>query len=140
MSNNRLKLEGLEEFRRGLRNLPEDLANEAGDIVLAHAEEAKREIQSGYPEGPTGNLRARVGVERNKSKFTSGAIVKARAPHASIFEFGTRARTTKSGANRGVMPKAQPTEAFIPKAIRARRRMTQALIGLLERAGFQVNL
>lgn len=140
MSNNRLELEGLEEFHRALRRLPENLANEAGDIVLAHAEEAKREVQSAYPEGPTGNLRARVGVERNKSKFGSSAILKARARHASIFEFGTRQRTTNAGANRGVMPKAQPSEAFIPKAIRARRRMTMALVILLERAGFQVNL
>lgn len=136
----RVVLEGLDEFRRQLRALPENMQNEAGEIVITHAEDAKRQIETGYPEGPTGNLKRRVSVERNKSKLASSAIVRSRAPHAAIFEFGTKRRFTDRGANRGVMPKASDSEAFIPKAIRARRRMTQALVAMLERLGFRVEM
>ncbi len=36
----KVELAGLDELRAALRNLPADLAREAGAIVLAHAEQA----------------------------------------------------------------------------------------------------
>lgn len=135
----KLRLEGLTELRTQLRNLPEDLAQEAGAIVTAHAEEARRRIQTAYPEGPTGNLKRGVTMERNTSKFTSSAIVRSRATHAHLYEFGTtKIRRTKKGASRGTMPKADPQHAMIPIVVRVRAQMVRALIGLVERAGFQV--
>lgn len=135
----RLELKGLDELRRALRDLPEDLADEAGAIVLAHAEQAQQDIVRGYAEGPTGNLKRGVVVERNRSKFGSRAIVRSRAKHAHLYEFGTGRRQTQQGWNRGSMPKALAPNAMIPKVIRARRRMTEALIGLVRKAGFQVD-
>ncbi len=136
----RVQLQGMEEFRQALRNLPADLAAEADVVVQAQANEMARAAESGYPEGPTGNLKAGITVEHNRSKFFTGAIVKSRAKHAFIFENGTKPRQTRTGANRGAMPKPPEAERFIPKAIRARARMTSALVDLVRRAGFEVSL
>lgn len=134
----RVQLQGLQELRTALRNLPADLADEAAAIVEAHAEDAARNIQAAYPEGPTGNLKRGVTREINRSRFGSAAIVRSRAKHAHLFEKGTAQRRTKTGANRGAMPQAPESERFIPKAIRARARMVTALKDLVRRAGFEV--
>ncbi len=135
-----LRLDGLAELRAALRALPEELTSEANDIVLGHAATAAREIETGYPQGPTGNLKARVSALSQRSRLSANAIVSSRAPHASLFEKGTKVRRTNSGANRGIMPKASPEQAFIPKAIRARRAMEADLVELVRRAGFEVSL
>lgn len=129
---NRLELKGLTEFRQALRNLPEDLSQEAGAIVQAHAEMAKQEIQRAYPEGPTGNLRHGVTVNRTDSRFSSRAIVRSRAQHAWLFEHGVRGPKR----SRRVVPEDQK---MVPIAIKRRHMMTRALIELVRRAGFQVN-
>jgi hypothetical protein len=134
-----LKWEGRDQFLAALRNLPEDLAEEAAVIVESHAAEAERQTREGYPEGPTGNLKRGVTREQNRSKFGVGAIVRSRAKHAHLFESGTKTRRTSKGANRGAMPKPPESERFIPKAIRIRARMTRALIDLVRRAGFEVS-
>lgn len=134
----KLELRGLEEFRAALRGLPAHLRDEGAAIVLAHAEQAVREIVSGYPE-KSGNLRSHVTVRPSATKFGTGAVVKSAAKHAFIFEKGTTVRRTNTGANRGRMPAADASKAFIPKAIRARQRMVRALMDLLRRAGFEVS-
>jgi hypothetical protein len=134
----RLELRGLDELRAALRNLPGDLAEEAAVIVEAQAAEAERSIEAGYPEGPTGNLRRGVVRESNRSKFGVAAIVRSRAPHAHLFEAGTKPRRTAKGANRGAMPPAAEAQRFVPKAIRARARMFSALKDLVRRAGLVV--
>jgi hypothetical protein len=130
-----MELQGLDELRQQLRQLPEDLATEAGEIVLAHAEAAKREVETGYPTGPTGNLKRGVSVQRNRSKVTTQAIVRSKAPHAYIFEKGTVRRQTDKGLNRGRMPAARESERAIPKFIRARARMVEALKALVLKHG-----
>lgn len=134
----RLELKGMDEFRRALRELPEDLAQEASAIVLAQGEEAQRQIRTAYPQGPTGNLKRGVTVEHNTSKFTTRAIVRSRAKHSSLFERGTKPRRTSKGWNRGTMPEAPESQRMIPIVIRRRRAMVAALIELVRRAGFQV--
>lgn len=134
----RLQLDGLEEFRQALRNLPEDLTHEAAAIVQQQAELAKTEIQRAYPLGPTGNLQRMVTMSSEPSQFVARAIVRSRAPHAHLFEFGTGPRKTNRGANRGRMPKAPANQALIPIAIRRRKAMVSALIDLVRKAGFLV--
>jgi hypothetical protein len=134
----RVQLKGLDELRNALRRLPQALTQEAHAIVVAQAEAAQREVINGYPEGPTGNLRRRVTIEVNTSKFSAGARVRSRAPHATIFERGTKARMTRAGASRGVMPQAPEPARMIPKAITHRRRMYQSLQAMLERHGLLV--
>lgn len=137
MANFRVQMDGLAELRDQLRRLPEDLANEAGDIVLTFAEGAKREVETGYPVH-RGVLSRRVRVERNRSKVTTSAIVRSAAPHAFIFEKGTRNRVTDKGWNRGRMPAASEAQAAIPKFIRWRARMVEALKELIRTKGFEV--
>lgn len=134
----KLELKGLTEFQKALRDLPEHLREEADVIVQAQAEEAQRQVRTAYPEGPTGNLRRGVTREQNTSKFTSRAIVRSRAPHAHLFERGTRSRQTRKGANRGTMPEAPDNQRMIPIVIRRRKAMVAALVALVRRAGFQV--
>lgn len=139
MSAAKVELIGMAQFRAALRQLPEELSAEAGAIVEAHTIEAARQVQAGYPQGPTGNLRRGVTSKVEHSRFGGSGEVKSRAKHASIFERGTVRRQTRTGANRGSMPKPPVEQRFIPKVIRLRSRMTRQLIALVERAGFVVS-
>lgn len=135
----KLNFEGMNELRTALQNLPDDLAAEAEGIVTATAQDAKSSIQQGYPVGPTGNLQKRVTMASNAAhRAASVAIVKSAAPHAWIFEKGTRNRITRKGARRGRMPQAPESERMLPKVIRLRARMTNQLIEVVRRAGFEV--
>lgn len=135
----RVELLNIASFRDALRRLPEELQQEADVVVEAHAMEAARAVQQGYPEGPTGNLKRGVTTEINRSKFYAAGIVKSRAKHAFIFEKGTQRRQTAKGYNRGAMPEASEPERAIPKFIRIRARMTRALVDVVRRAGFEVS-
>lgn len=135
----RLQMDGLGEFAAALRALPDDLANEAGVVVEAQANEVARQIQADYPTGPTGNLKRMVTSTADRSRFGIGAIVRSRSPHASIFEKGTTVRRTHAGFNRGSMPKPDESKRMIPKVIRARSRMVAALIDIVRKAGFEVS-
>lgn len=135
----RVRLEGLAEFRAALRALPDDLKHEAEGIVVQHATQAEQDTQAGYPTGPTGNLKRGMRVDVERSAFGVSARVRSTARHATIFEKGTNRRQTADGADRGRMPPAAREEAFIPKVILQRRRMVEALIGLVQRAGFVVS-
>ena len=134
----RLQLIGMAELRQALRQLPEELTAEAQAIVESHAEDAARQVEAAYPEGPTGNLRRGVSLKSEGSRLGVLATLRSRAHHAHLYEGGTRLRRTSTGANRGVMPKAPEGERMIPIVVRARRRMVAALIQLVEKAGFQV--
>lgn len=136
----RLTWTGLAEFRRELEQSPDTLAREAEPIVQQHAAEAALAVQAGYPVGPTGNLRAGVRREagRRTSRYGRSAVVISGAPHAHLFEGGTRARRTRQGAFRGRMPAADPSQQMIPKVVAARRRMLRALMEQLTRLGFEV--
>lgn len=137
----RVDVSEIQRFREELRALPEDIANEAGGIVLAHASDAAQGIRAAYPQGKTGNLRRGVTIQQKHSgRAGVSAIVRSRAKHASIFEKGTVQRHTKKGANRGAMPQPQESERMIPVVVRTRGRLMAALIDLVQRAGFTVQV
>lgn len=137
-SANRLYFPGLEELKAELRRLPEDLTGEAGHIVEGAANGAVVDIKQGYQaHSRSGNLVDHVFVSRFEGgKFSVGYIVKNTAPHAWIFENGTQARHTELGEFRGAMP---PGRVFIPAAIRARRKMYDALKAMIARHGLEVS-
>lgn len=135
---NRLRLDGLDQLRAALMRLPEELASEGADIVQAAAEQAARETQAAYPVR-TGTLQRRVTAMTERSKGGALGLVRSRAPHAHLYEFGTKKRKNDKGANRGVMPAAPEAQRMIPKVIRIRKRMTQQLIDLVRKAGFTVD-
>lgn len=144
MSTVRLNLVGMDELRAALRNLPASMTPDAGAIVVEFATKAQHAVQDGYPVGPPrknypgGNLKHNVRLTVEQSKGGVIARVRSSAKHAFIFENGTKVRQTRTGANRGAMPKAPESSAAIPKFIRYRREMREALITLVERAGFTV--
>jgi hypothetical protein len=132
LSNNKLQINGLAELREQLRNLPDDLAQEAGVVVTAHAEDAQRRVQNAYPEGPTGNLKRRVTVNRevSSSRFGAKALVSSRAPHAWLFENGVRGKAPRR--------ETPANEQAIPIFVQVRRRMVEALIQVVQKAGLTV--
>jgi hypothetical protein len=138
VSNSRLVFEGLDDFRNALRNCPRTWRTKPARSWRPMPEGADRETVAGYPTGPTGNLKSRVTIEKTNSRVSTTAIVRSRAPHAFIFEKGTKRRQTNKGWNRGRMPAASEAQAMVPKVVRWRRKMTEALIELVRRAGFEV--
>jgi len=147
---NALTLEGLDDLKEALKNLPPELVHEGTAIVHAHATEAARQIETSYPSTGTGNLKSHVVVDYESSEVHGLARVRSTARHAWIFEYGTAQRawngSTKnrkrpwSGArkNTGAMPPHKNTASFVDIAVRRRALMTNALIELVERAGFTV--
>jgi len=155
MSSVKLEIQGLDELRQALRNLPKELTNEAAVIVQAHAEDAKRQIEAAYPIRttglhpterrkskwfPPGTMKHSISVDRSHSAFTTRAIVKSRAPHAHLFEYGTDARKQGNGKVVGRMPVGPQAELMIPKVQRIRRRMVAALVELVRKAGLVVEM
>jgi hypothetical protein len=137
-----LRFVGLDALKAALRKLPEELTHKAGGIVEAAADDAAEEIAAAYPTGPGtdehegGNLKAGVKVVAvDGGKFGVRRVVRSTAKHAHLYEFGTQARHTALGYNRGPMPGAK---IFIPAVMRKRRQMYDRLEGVLTEAGLDV--
>jgi hypothetical protein len=94
------------------------------------------ELQTAYADH-TGNLRRGVtlGHIGSTGRFRAAMTVRSAAPHAWIYERGTKPRRTKNNVKRGAMPKS---DIFIPLAVRTRTWMYQQFQALLERVGFEV--
>lgn len=133
-----MKFDGMAELRAELRNLPAELTAEASGIVDGAADSAAGEIRAAYEEHRvSGNLARGVRVTRQDAgKWAAGAIVKSTAPHSHLFEYGSQARHTDIGANRGSMP---PRPTFVPIVMRKRREMYGKLKAMLVRHGLQVS-
>lgn len=135
----RLIFEGMDAFRRQLRQLPAELRDEAQELVNGAATRTAARVESAYPV-KTGTLKRRVTMSKDPpGPFSAGAVVRSGAPHAAIYEFGTALRQTRSGANRGRMPTADPSRRLIPIARQERARLWEALRALVRKAGFQVD-
>jgi hypothetical protein len=129
-----VRLEGFDALRHALITAPIQIRHEGMDIVRDETEGAAIEMSQAYAR-KTGTLAARV----KTSYPVSGALIgiaQSTAPHSHLYEFGTKARRTAGGANRGTMP-ARPTTPAI--AQRRRERMARRLIEMVKRFGFQVN-
>ena len=127
---NQVVWQGLAELRAQLRQLPEDCTVEAARLVEGTANGAYVDIGGAYPRR-TGNLRRGMRLQKTeRNGMVVKAAVKNVAPHANLFEIGTQARHTKLGAYRGSMP---PGHVFVPRIVRARRRLTAALKDMVTR-------
>ena len=132
----KLVLAGFEEMKAQFRALTPELAEQAGPIVLAHAQAAAAAIVEAYPPGELGDLKNGVKVDQVQVSGV-GAVARVRSTSklAYIFENGTQARHTETGANRGAMP---PGHVFVPIVVRERRAMNEDLIGLVQSEGLTV--
>jgi len=135
-----LEIRGIAELKDALARLPAELKGQATGIVVDAAYAAQRDIAAAYPQGPTGHLKKGVKVTvKEIGPFAVAAQVRSVAPHAHLYEFGTQARHTKRGWNRGTMP-APPMPVFIPTMIRHRRAMYGQLANLIRASGLTVTL
>jgi hypothetical protein len=116
-----LNLQGLRQLAKSLAQLPAALAAQAAGQVRQSAVETASELRDALAQGPTGNLKRGVRLQRRDPLVWQ---VVSGAPHAFINEEGTAVRQTKSGANRGVSP-ASKTVAKV--ASRKRREMNREL-------------
>ena len=133
----RLVWNGLSEFKAALRTLPEELTGEASRIVEGAANGAAADIKQAYTVVKTGNLRDGLIVTHvDRGKYHAGAVVKNLAKHSHLYEYGTEMRHTDAGWSRGRMP---PKPTFVPRVIRARARMYEALADMLRRHGLTVS-
>lgn len=132
---NRFVWSGLEELKAQLRALPEELAEEGGQIVEARANRAVATIGSGYPSR-SGDLKAKLRVEHTRSRFGARSVIRNTSKHALPFDIGSQVnRVTRRGVNRGRMP-AKPI--FSQTMQRERRGMWGDLKDLLVRKGLTV--
>lgn len=133
----RVVLKGFDELVTMLTTAPEHIREDGFQIVREETEGAAQEMRNAYQShSRTGRLVRRVVTEFPSARILVG-IVRSKAPHAHLFEFGTKPRRNAAGANRGVMPAASP-EVVVPIARRRRERMVRRLAEMLVRMGFQV--
>ncbi len=112
-----VKLTGVAEIDKVLKGLPKQLNHKI--LQSAHVQAVKPLVNKAKltaPEGPTGNLVDSIGaVKLPVRRATSLGEVhvgprrggRNKGHHGHLVEYGTKPRSTKSGANRGRM-KAEP--------------------------------
>lgn len=129
-----LKLIGEQAIDNVLKALPHAVSHQIlapANMLAAKPLVEKEKLLA--PEGPTGNLVDSIGAVRStlKKANTLGEVMvgprrkggfKGFAGH--LVEYGTRRRTNKSGANRGIMPKTP----FARPAFEATKGQIESLI------------
>jgi Bacteriophage HK97-gp10, putative tail-component len=127
------------------RAQPQALAKATQYLAMRVARDAARDIKAAYPKG-TGNLRDGVIVERGRGggKSVANAYVRNTAPHAHLFEHGTKARhfvgTDKLGRKyvTGDRGSGKARNVFIPRMVRWRWVFFQSVKEIMARAGITV--
>lgn len=129
----RVQVTGLRELAEFFAKAPDAIRAEAMDVVRETTEAAANEIRPQYPV-KTGTLRDRVRTTYPASTVLAGVVLSS-APHSHLYDFGTRQRRTRSGANRGRMPEKA---VVVPVAQRYRVRLVEQLKAVIRRFGFVV--
>jgi hypothetical protein len=130
-----LQWSGLDELRKTLATLPATLQPEIDALVRYHARAAEGALLAAYPS-VSGALRRGVRLESRQARGGAAAILVSRAPHAWIYERGTRPRQTKQGWPRGAAP---AHNTFFRTVEPQGQRLYADLTSLLERRGFEVH-
>jgi len=115
---------GMDEMIKMLTDAPQDIRTKGMAIVKEETEAAAMEIALAYGQ-KTGRLRRSVRTEYPSTTILYGQVL-VRAPHAHLYEFGTRQRRTDRGWNRGSMP-TETNEVTPEVAKRRRARMMRRL-------------
>ena len=133
------EIRGIDDLKRAFAALPQDLADEASQLALTHAQAAESAIQPTYAAHVRTGLLARSLAVTTQAlgRFSRAALVQVRRPawHARLIESGTRDRKTQRGWNRG---SSQGHPTFAPAVSREREGFDQDLENLLRRAGLDV--
>jgi hypothetical protein len=150
MASARVTWIGWSEFEDALRKLPLRLTTQAQGIVLAAANETATEVRTAYPVrttnlnskklGPPGGMRRGVKVEPGHANPFAAYVcyVRSTAPHAHLWEQGTKVRETKrTHANRGFVGE-HLQQGLVATADRHARTMQAALAALVRAEGLEV--
>ena len=133
----KLEFIGLKEFKEQLRQLPSELAGDAGAIVTRTAHAAAADMIGQYPEGETGQLARRgEGVDGRDEIWRTGdrdqpgqarMDLRSRHGHTPFVERLEPRRHAKAG------------RVFEPTMVRYRRRMYDELADMMRANGLQVS-
>jgi hypothetical protein len=134
MSSVNVFLDGLDELRKALRDMPDELTNDAIAIVATAAEDTASELRGVYPDGPMADA---VKVADRSHQYQARFVVQSPTKEAGWWEYGTQNRHTQQGWNRGAEP-AHKDKSLGGIAKRHRAAMKAALIALVQSAGFMV--
>ena len=147
-ANVRLQWKGLDELLRELGSLPAHLQTDGMAIVREETEGAAQEMQQAYPTTTRKKRGARLKTTVRTIYPSSNLLIgiaRAVAPHAHLYEFGTKdteRKTLGKGKIRAGVPRGQmpaPKQEITPRIGRRRRaNMARRLIELLRRHGFQI--
>jgi hypothetical protein len=130
-----MKWQGVAEQLAAFATLPEDLTRAATPEVADATTDAASSMKAQYPSR-TGNLRNGVHTALRREPTRVVGVVVNDSPHAAVYEYGSQARHTAIGANRGSMP-AHPV--FVPTMLRERRALFAGPIPeVLEDEGLKV--
>ena len=114
---------------------PEDIVDEAEPIVTTHVLGAQTAIAAAYPLSAQALATDLTHtIERDGHQIL--ASVTNPHPLAWIFDHGTMARHTETGAGRG---STKPQHVFVPRAYEWARQEYLALAAMLERFGLSVS-
>lgn len=128
MSNVTVEFTGWREFIERMKHVPDVVKADADDVLREVAESMAGAVRERYAVR-SGKLRRGVRVRRLAAMAYQ---VKSGAPHAHLYEQGTRPRRTRTGANRGVMPRFGPI--FAVEKMRASSRVVRRLEHVLANA------
>lgn len=128
---------GLQEFKAELRAMPATLTAEGDMITRRAAFGAADSVRIAYAAHRlTGRLEDHVTItDLAHARFGTGYVVRATAHHAHLFEWGTQARHTALGWDRGA---ARPGNVFVPRMQRARAAMYRELAAMMRGHGLTV--
>lgn len=139
-----VKWEGLDEFREAMRNLPDQLAADAKEIVQQAADNAESEIRAAYHRGKTGNLiNGLKQIPRQTSPWGTAITLKNTAPHSWLWDNGSEARhyyeSSGTRHDTGAMwGRSTPPHTFVRGTTKWRRWMYDQLTAMMVRAGLLV--
>ena len=86
-----LEIQGLDELKKLVGGFADACTDDGQQLADQAAMRAVEEVKAAYPQGPTGNLKKGVRIVRVKGDgHRVLSIVKSTAPHAHLYEYGTR--------------------------------------------------
>jgi HK97 gp10 family phage protein len=117
-----VQVKGAEDIQRRIRKAMQITTDQAESILMQAGQNVAKAVQTQAPGSIKQAVVVKQGKNNGKRLTVMVAIDRKKAPHAGLVEKGTKARFTKSGAARGVMP-AHPyfrpaVDAAAPKQAR----------------------
>lgn len=138
-----IAIDGLDEFTRALRALPDELRREAGASVARIAKDAEAEVRAAYERVHSDKTGGDHLADHVMTVVDDGgtsyarAWVRSKSPHSHLYEFGTATRAFKT--RQGNSGATGPHPTFVPIVQRSRKRMKAELVAIVKKIGLEVS-